>query len=108
MNSIDLQKLERLKISWLRRISFVRMNILSKTTFLFQLLLIYAEEKNLKKCQEMMNGFVWNGKKLEIRFKVLQDERKRRLSCTKNQIVPPKSCISFDFRLDNESKQKEY
>lgn len=64
-------------LSWLGKISVIKMNALSKINFLFQMFPIKIPNKTLKNWENQINAFIWNGRRPRIKFKVLQGEKKR-------------------------------
>lgn len=65
----DMERQSKLKMSQLGKISAIKINVLPKINFFFQMLSIVTT-----------NNFNWNGEKSRVKFKMLQGEKKGRPS----------------------------
>jgi hypothetical protein len=73
----DMESWKKLQLSFLGRIAAVKMNILPKFLFLFQMIPILKKDDSLEEWQRGINKFVWAGKKPRVKLKIIQDERER-------------------------------
>lgn len=72
----DLERWSKLKLSWLGKISVIKMSILPERNFLCPKLPTVIHEKKLKDWQKQVRLFGM-ARSQELRVKVLQDEKKR-------------------------------
>ncbi|XP_060550036.1 uncharacterized protein CXorf58 homolog isoform X1 [Pantherophis guttatus] len=73
----DLDSWKNLQISLLGRIATIKMNILPKLLFLFQVIPIKLEKKFFETLNKIITKFVWQGKRPRIILKFLQDTKDR-------------------------------
>uniref|UniRef100_A0A670IRT8 Reverse transcriptase domain-containing protein n=1 Tax=Podarcis muralis TaxID=64176 RepID=A0A670IRT8_PODMU len=73
----DLEVWGRMKLSFWGRISTIKMNVLPRMLFLFQAIPIIKGNRIFKEWQRAISRYIWQGKKLRIKFKLLTDVRER-------------------------------
>lgn len=71
------------KLSWMGRISAVKMKVLPKLLFVFQTMITVVPQKWIFKIPQMLNNFIWAGKKAKMKVFVLQATVKGELSSIK-------------------------
>uniref|UniRef100_A0A670KLE6 Reverse transcriptase domain-containing protein n=1 Tax=Podarcis muralis TaxID=64176 RepID=A0A670KLE6_PODMU len=71
----DLETWSRLKLSLLGRIAAVKMNVLPKMLFLFRALQVVDRAECFGRWQRDVSGFVWQGRKPRIKFRILTDAK---------------------------------
>lgn len=65
-------KWELLKLSWLGRVVAVNMVLLPKLTFVFLNTVLDIQNKMLAKIQNILNKFIWGGKKPRLKMSLVQ------------------------------------
>uniref|UniRef100_A0A2D4LSV4 Reverse transcriptase domain-containing protein n=1 Tax=Micrurus spixii TaxID=129469 RepID=A0A2D4LSV4_9SAUR len=73
----EMDTWKKLQLSLLGRIAVIKMNVLPKFLFLFQMILVIKRESDLMEWQKGINKYVWQGKKPRIKMKIMQDARER-------------------------------
>uniref|UniRef100_A0A670JMH3 Reverse transcriptase domain-containing protein n=1 Tax=Podarcis muralis TaxID=64176 RepID=A0A670JMH3_PODMU len=73
----DLEIWNRLKLSFWGRISMIKMLVLPKMLFLFQMLPILKGVAIFKEWQRMISRYIWQDKKPRIKYKLLTDVKER-------------------------------
>lgn len=68
----QLERWQRLKISWFGRVAAIKMKILLKFLFLFQAVVLWLTKSKLRQIQRMIENFVWAGKKARVSSNSLQ------------------------------------
>ena len=71
----DLRRYRTDTISWFGRINVIKMMILPKVLYLFQVLPIKIPEAYFKILGKIMRGFIWNNKKARISMEILSRSR---------------------------------
>lgn len=61
-------------LSWIGRLSAVKMKILRRLCFFFQNVIIFIPTNILNKIQNLINNFVWQGKKPRIKMMFLKQQ----------------------------------
>lgn len=54
------------------RIFAVKIKVLPKFLFIFKIMIMVISQKWLLKIQQMLNNFIWNGRKGRITFSMMQ------------------------------------
>ena len=73
----NLEDWSKLQLSFMGRISAIKMMILPKLLFLFQNLPILLNFKYFKDLNRLTSNFLWKPKKPRIKLKLLQDLKER-------------------------------
>lgn len=68
---------EKLKLSLMGRISVIKMNVLSKMLFLSQTIPILVSDSPFQQWHGDILKFIWQGKRLRAKHKILQDAKER-------------------------------
>lgn len=69
----DLQIWNKQKLSFMGLIATIKMNVLPRIMFLFQIVPITNKVQVFEKWQKILTNFVWAGKRARIKVKVLCD-----------------------------------
>ena len=67
----------RMNLSFLGRISIIKMNVLPKILFLFQTIPIIGNTRCIEKWQKVISKFIWMGKRPRVKYKILIDITER-------------------------------
>lgn len=73
----NILTLENLQLSLLGRISVIKMNILPRMMFLFQIIPILTTHVPFKQWQKDIRRFVWQGRKSRVKCKIFQNTKKQ-------------------------------
>lgn len=73
----DMINWNKQNLSLLGRIASVKMNVLPRMLYLFQMIPIIKKKDNLKKWKRDISDFVWAGKKPRVKYKILIDSKGR-------------------------------
>lgn len=73
----DLEIWNRLQLSLMGRISSIKMNILPRVLYLYQVVPLHPGRDFFKNLNKITMTYIWQGKKARIKIKALQDTRDR-------------------------------
>lgn len=73
----DMEIWTKLKLTLWGRISAIKMNILPKLLFLFQMISIIGKMECFNQWKKDLAKFLWEGKKPGIKYKLLMDSKER-------------------------------
>uniref|UniRef100_A0A2D4HEM4 Reverse transcriptase domain-containing protein n=1 Tax=Micrurus lemniscatus lemniscatus TaxID=129467 RepID=A0A2D4HEM4_MICLE len=73
----DLETWVKLQLSLLGRIATIKMNILPKFLYIFQMIPIKVHRKFFEEFNKIIAKFIWQGKKPRINLKAMQDMKSR-------------------------------
>lgn len=73
----DLPKWNKLRLSFLSRISVITSKVLPKMLFLFQTLPILVTDISLKQWQKAISKFTWQRPTKKMEYELLQDAKER-------------------------------
>lgn len=73
----NLEIWNRMNLSLLGRIAAIKMNVLPKMLFYFQTIPIISNTAYFKEWQKEIVRFIWNGKRPQIKYKILTDIKER-------------------------------
>lgn len=72
-DNVGLTQME--KIGLIRRIPLIKMNVLPRMLFLFQIIRILIKDSSFKQRQKDIYKFIWQNIKTRIKYKLLQDAK---------------------------------
>ena len=68
----DLDRWFDLPLSWMGRISLIKMNVLPRILYPMQMLPLKINRKVILDIERLLSKFIWHGKKARIKMKILQ------------------------------------
>lgn len=100
----DLLKWNKLNLSLLGRIAVLKMNVLPRISFLFQMIPVVKGNKHFDRWQKDLNEFVWAGRKPRVKWKVMCDAVERGGQRLGRRKGLPSSCERQARVLETERK----